>query len=419
MPGGGRTIYIAGAGIAGLTLALALAKFGSTVVVLERHSSIQEVGAGLQISPNARRVLNQLGLDKQIAAHSFEPAGIDLYAFRGKQPIVTLALGDTARRRFGVPYAVMHRADLADALYRACRRFANIDIVFGVRSFDAVAHARGVTVAVDEHDGRTRNTRAFAFVGADGVNSPTRTRLLGGPAADYQNRVAWRGLIDPEALGGAVALDRTSVLFGPGYHAVCYPLPHRGKLNIALFSREAKDKVLGSSPAPEEPSLPRAARRSERFAAVLRAAREHWSFWPLATVSPDEWHEGGIGLIGDAAHAMLPFQAQGAAMAIEDAAILAPLLMTEPNAAQAFERFVALRRVRVEQVAKISASNGVAFHLEWPFTGARDAVLRLQGPEGHLKRLAWLYGYDAAPDVDLPAPVRPPLPARSEREHRH
>ena len=419
MPGGGRTIYIAGAGIAGLTLALALAKFGTTVVVLERNSTIQEVGAGLQISPNARRVLNQLGLDKQIAARSFEPAGIDLYAFRGKQPIVTLALGNAARRRFGVPYGVMHRADLAEALYRACRRFANVDIVFGVRSFDAVGHARGVTVAVDEHDGRTRNTRAFAFVGADGVNSPTRTRLLGGPAADYQNRVAWRALIDPEALGGAVALDRTSVLFGPGYHAVCYPLPHRGKLNIALFSREAKDKVLGSSPAPEQPTLPWAARRSERFAAVLQAARGQWGFWPLATVAADDWHEGGIGLIGDAAHAMLPFQAQGAAMAIEDAAILAPLLMTEPNAAQAFARFVAMRRTRVEQVAKVSASNGVAFHLEWPFTGARDAVLRLQGQEGHLKRLAWLYGYDAAPDVDLPAPVRAPLPARSEREHRH
>src|SRR5665213_2946055 len=108
MTGGGRTVYIAGAGIAGLTLALALAKFGTTVVVLERNKSIQEVGAGLQISPNARRVLNQLGLDKAITARSFEPAGIDLYPFRSRKPLTTLALGNLVRERFGVPYAVMH-----------------------------------------------------------------------------------------------------------------------------------------------------------------------------------------------------------------------------------------------------------------------------------------------------------------------
>jgi len=119
MPGGGRTVYVAGAGIAGLTLALALAKFGATVVVLERNDGIQEVGAGLQVSPNARRVLNQLGLDRQIASRSFEPEGIDLYGFGAAMPVVTLRLGAAVRSRFGVPYAVMHRADLADVLYRA------------------------------------------------------------------------------------------------------------------------------------------------------------------------------------------------------------------------------------------------------------------------------------------------------------
>ena len=171
MSGSGRTIYIAGAGIAGLTLALALAKFGATVVVIERNDGIQEFGAGVQISPNARRVLNQLGLDRQITANSFEPEGIDLYSFRSKAPVQTLKLGATARARFGVPYAVMHRPDLAEALYRACRRFASVDVVFGVRSFDAVSHTRGISVSIDEAGGRTRNARVFAFVGADGVNS--------------------------------------------------------------------------------------------------------------------------------------------------------------------------------------------------------------------------------------------------------
>src|SRR5690349_3365459 len=137
MASSGRTIYIAGAGIAGMTLALALAKFGATVVVAERNKQVQEVGAGLQISPNARRVLNQLGLDKAIAAKSFEPAGIDVVPFRAKRPLVTLQLGGIMRERYGAPYVVMHRADLADILFRACKRFANIDMQFGVRNIDA------------------------------------------------------------------------------------------------------------------------------------------------------------------------------------------------------------------------------------------------------------------------------------------
>jgi salicylate hydroxylase len=417
MAPGGRTVYIAGAGIAGLTLALSLAKFGASVVVLERNKAIQEVGAGLQISPNARRVLNQLGLDKQVTAASFEPAGIDLYPFGAARPLTTLRLGNVAQSRFGAPYAVMHRADLADLLYRACRRFANIDVAFGIKGFDAVSHARDVSVTAEEADGRARSGRAFAFIGADGVNSTTRTHILGGPAAEQNDRVAWRVLLDIGALGDAIALDRTSVLFGPGFHAVCYPLPHRGKLNVALFAREPS-RAPGT-PAPSEPSLPASALRSRQFASLLRAGKGHWTYWPLGTVVAEQWHHGAIGLIGDAAHAMLPFQAQGAAMAIEDAAILAPLLMTEPRAAAALHRYVSLRRARVDQVARVSAGNGFAFNLDWPLSLGRDAVLRLQGPEGHLRRLAWLYGYDAAPEIDIRAPARPTEASRTEREHRH
>jgi salicylate hydroxylase len=415
MPGGGRTVYIAGAGIAGLTLALALAKFGAPVIVLERNDAIQEFGAGLQISPNARRVLNQLGLDRQIAARGFEPEGIDLFSFGRPMPVITLKLGQAIRDRFGVPYVVMHRADLADVLYRACRRFANIDIVFGVKSFAVSSHARGVSVAIEEAGGRTRNGRAFAFVGADGVNSATRLNLIGGARAERQSRVAWRALVDIDALAGHLARDRTSVLFGPGFHAVCYPLPQRGKFNAVLFAAPPGNAEQDAT-TPSRPALPR--QPDARFTALLEAVGDNWTYWPLATVTTDDWHKGAIGLVGDAAHAMLPFQAQGAAMAVEDAAILAPLLMTEPRPDQAFERFVALRRPRVDRVMQVSARNGRAFHMGWPLSGARDAVLRLDGPEAHLKRLAWLYGFDAAPEIDLKAPPHTPSAPRAEREHR-
>jgi salicylate hydroxylase len=405
MSGSGRTIYIAGAGIAGMTLALALAKFGATVVILERNKGIQELGAGLQVSPNARRVLNQLGLERQIAAGSFEPSGIDLIPFRARRPLVTLTLGTAMTERYGVPYSVMHRADLADILFRACKRFANIEIAFGVRAFDAQSHAHGVSVTADEADGKSRSVRAFAFVGADGVHSQTRTQLLGGPTSTYSGAVAWRTTIPAANLEGAVSPDRTTLLFAPGYHAVCYPLPHRKQFNIALFAREKPETAFSTKP-PKAPTLPWAALPSPQFGIITNAAAGAWGYWPLSAVTTSTWHQGAIGLIGDAAHAMLPFQAQGAAMAIEDAAILAPLLMTEPDAASAFARFSALRRPRVEKVRKLSAANGFAFHLEWPFTLARDAVIALQGPRGHLKRLDWLYSYRAAPEPEIASPRR-------------
>lgn len=401
----GRTIYIAGAGIAGMTLALALAKFGATVVVMERNKKVQEVGAGLQISPNARRVLNQLGLDKAIAARSFEPAAIDVYPFRARRPLISLDLGPVMRERYGVPYAVMHRADLADALYRACKRFANIDLLFGIHSFDAVNHARGTSLMVEEAGGVSRSARIHALVGADGVRSETRTRVLNGPAATYSGYVAWRTTISMDLLKGVLAPDRTTLLFAPGYHAVCYPLPSRKVFNIALFSQEKAERLDPEHP-PDEPKLPWAALPSPTFGKLLSIAKGGWGYWIVDTVDAPVWSDGGVGLIGDAAHAMLPFQAQGAAMAIEDAAILAPLLMTEPDAASAFRRFESLRRARVDRVRKTSNFNGLAYHMEWPFTVGRDVVLRSQGARGHLKRLDWLYSYDAAPEPVVPPPDR-------------
>ncbi len=408
MSGDGRTVYIAGAGIAGMTLALALAKFGATVVVLERNAEVQEVGAGLQVSPNARKILNRLGLDKALAAKAFEPAGIDVYPYGAREPLVALELGHTIKERFGAPYAVMHRADLAEVLYRACKRFANIDMLFGVRAYDVVSHSRGVSVTVDEADGKSRSARAFAFIGADGVNSRTRTGVLMGPEATYSGMVAWRITLPQQALDRVLIPGRTSLLWGPGYHAVTYPLPHRKQINVALFAKMKAERAFHGEP-PHAPDLPWAAMKSRAFDAIREAAGEDWGYWPVSTVTTPTWAEGGVGVIGDAAHAMLPFQAQGAAMAIEDAAILAPLLMTEADAESALRRYAALRQPRVERVRNLSSSNGFAFHFEWPFTVARNAVVKLQGPRGHLKRLGWLYGYDAAPDPEglPPAPRLP------------
>lgn len=388
MPGTGRTYYVAGAGIAGMTLALALAKFGAAVVILERSQTISEFGAGLQVSPNARKLLDNLGLGEAIAARSLEPSGIDIYPWRRPDPLVTLELGAIMRQRFGAPYAVMHRADLADTLYKACRRFANIDILFGVRNWDVVSHARGITVTIDEANGQTRTGRGQAFIGADGVHSRTRTELLGGPPARHTGSAAWRTLLQASDVAGKLPLDRVSVFLARDFHAVTYPLPHRGQVNLALFAPQRNPSDKGESPA-----LPKAIENWPRLSSLLAAAHG-WTAWPLYTVAASQWHSGNIGILGDAAHAMVPFQAQGAAMGIEDAAVLAPLLIGEASAESAFEKYEKVRQRRTARVARVSAGNGRIFHLPWPLSAARNAVIAMQGSRGHLRRLAWLYGHE-------------------------
>lgn len=388
------TFCIAGAGIAGLTLALALAKYGAQVTILEQNSQIQEVGAGLQISPNAAKVLQALGLNDDLEKQGLAPQGINIFPFRAKSPLTTLTLGDTAEARYGTPYYVLHRADLAQLLHKACKRFANIDIHFGVSDFDVTEGPKGLTVSFTTPKG-PETRKAKAFIGADGVGSPTRTKLLGGTPAINSGYVAWRTLIPMLDLTKQLSQHHTSLMWGPGFHAVAYPMPHRGQFNIALFTKQ-------SGPA-NAPTLPKNVKSDPRFAAILESA-DDWTYWPLAAVRTPHWHRGPIGLIGDAAHAMLPFQAQGAAMSIEDAMCLAPLLMSMEQSQAAFAKFEQFRRKRVEKVARISASNGNTFHLGLPISAARDLVVRLQGPKGHFGRLDWIYNYVPPNQTDIDHP---------------
>jgi salicylate hydroxylase len=328
-------------------------------------------------------------MDESISATSLEPTGIDLYPAKAERPLVTLELGAAIRAQFGSPYVVMHRADLAAVLHRACRRFANIDIQFNVHTWSAQSNEKDVTLSWEQEGALQQTGRALALIGADGVHSQTRTTLVGGGVAQYRGRVAWRVLLPEQSLAGSIALDRVSVLFGPDYHLVCYPLPHRAAVNVALFvAGSAAPADAGSGPELRKPG-------DSRLRTILAAAEHRWAPWPLYSVQMPSWHSGNIGVIGDAAHAMVPFQAQGAAMGIEDAAVLAPLLISERDPETAFKRYESLRQPRVRRVARTSLANGTIFHLGWPLSIARNLVIAAQGPRGHLRRLSWLYGYDA------------------------
>jgi salicylate hydroxylase len=393
MPAPGRTVFIAGAGIAGLTLALSLARSGSPIVILEREPDVSAFGAGLQISPNARRILDRLGLGDEIAANALEPDGIAVYHGRDSRPFTTLALGPRMRERFGAPYAVMHRADLNRILHKACRRFANIDLQLGVDQISVRNEEDGVLVSSPTLDRLGRSGNGRVFIGADGVHSPTRRLVLKGPDARATGRTAWRALVPVDALPAGFSLSHTALFLSRRWHLVAYPLPTRGVVNLALFAPDAR------TGAPSGPAI-RAPRQSDSIARQLIAAADgQWTPWPLYSVETPNWHQGAIGLIGDAAHAMLPFQAQGAAMTIEDAAVLGALLGSDEPAVSALARYSALRQSRVRRVQQVSRRNGKIFHMGRPLSYARDLVMRAQGPDRQVESLAWLYEHDVAVEL--------------------
>ena len=268
----------------GLTLALALAKFGATVVVLERNKQVQEVGAGLQISPNARQVLNRLGA-RQGAART-APSSRRASTSIPSAPARRWSRWNWAARctdRFGAPYAVMHRADLAELLHRACKRFANIDMLFGVRAYDVVSHARGVSVTVDEADGKSRSARAFAFIGADGVNSRTRTDVLMGPAGDL---FRLRRLAHHAGPVGARRHRRAGpherCCSGPAITPSATRCPIASRSTSRCSPRCPRSEALGDIAAQGAATALGGSAAAARFKALLAAAGDDWGYLAAA-----------------------------------------------------------------------------------------------------------------------------------------
>ncbi|MFT6658913.1 FAD-dependent monooxygenase [Maritalea sp.] len=386
-----KTISINGAGIAGLTLALALAKFGFRVVIAEQHHEISQFGAGLQISPNARRVLNELGLDKALCAHSFEPEGIDIFRHGKPDPLSQVTLGQFAKDRYdGTPYAVMHRADLAQQLYKATKAFPNIEILFGATQTRVEDLGDAVSVIIERDGKPSYPLTARAHLGADGVRSVTRTDVLGGKPPQYTGYVAWRAMANIEQLSGILSTERTSLFWGPDYHMVVYPLQQRKQFNIVLVTEFSLPLEDSDTPEISNKSL----RKNNRLSSIMESISDPWTAWPLFGVKTNTWYKGNVAILGDAAHAMLPFQAQGAAMSIEDAGLLAAILASETDNATAFGKWQNLRQPRANKVQDQSQKNAFVFHMSPPLSWGRDAVVSAKSAQGHLERLDWIYAHD-------------------------
>jgi salicylate hydroxylase len=394
-----RTIFVAGAGIGGLTAALALAARGFRVVVLEKTERLEEVGAGLQLSPNASRILVGLGLTERLGRRAVTPEAISIMSARAGGEITRLPLGEAASIQADAPYWVLHRADLQAALQGAVNDNPDIELRLGCQFEDLTTHAKGLTV-VQRSGNMRRQDLAMALIGADGIWSSVRHHLFPETQPQFSGLIAWRGTLDATQLPREYTAARVQLWMGPHAHLVAYPISGARQINIVAvvpgtWNRpgwSAEGSGLELKDAFPSSRWPGSAR-------MMISAVDDWRKWALFTLPEgSEWTKGAVALLGDAVHGMLPFAAQGAGMAIEDAAVLASALSEGPletaaGVSAALKRYAKLRRSRVAQVQRAARSQGRVYHLSGPMALARDLTIKAIGPRRMLARQNWIYDW--------------------------
>lgn len=377
----GRDVTVVGGGVAGLAAARALALRGARVTVLEQAPAISEVGAGLQVSSNGGRVIEALGLGEAFRAASGESAAVVLRDAAGRR-VLRMPLAGRGR------FALVHRADLIAVLERGARE-AGVTIELGARVEAVTLGERGATVRMADGG----ELRPALLVGADGLHSRVRPELVGEARPRFTGQVAWRALIPcPEGVAA-----EAQVFMGPGRHLVAYPLRGGTLLNIVAVEERAEWAEEGWHNA-GDPAEMRAAFRA--FGGPVRewlGAVERCMLWglfrhPVAR----RWHAPGVAILGDAAHPTLPFLAQGACMALEDAWTLAALLDARADEA-ALAAYQAARRPRTRRIVEAATANARNYHLRGARAAVAHAALRAAdrlAPGAVLGRFDWLYGHD-------------------------
>lgn len=395
-----QPVLIAGAGIAGLSAALAFAGRGFAVRIFERAEKLEEVGAGLQLAPNATRILQRLGVLDELLESAVEPEAIVLRRADSLREIGRVPLGAAARRRWGAPYLVSHRADLQRALLNAVARQPGIALSTGTAVRDIDLDGPLPTLSVGDAEGE-KSVSGRLIVGADGVWSTIRA--LSGKTGEsrFVGQLAWRRTIPADAPATRALLavsppDRVTAFLHPGFHMVAYPVKRGTAINLAAFTPTRIEMVPGWSGKADLSLLRRAVYGTAPALAALVEDESEWLAWPIHVADLDApWSSPtGLALIGDAAHAMTPFAAQGAAMAIEDAETLAERTTNAPDLADALRRWTIERRRRVLRVARRGALNHFAWHARGPAALARDMVLKVRGPDALMADMDWLYGWE-------------------------
>ncbi|GAK71071.1 putative oxidoreductase [Agrobacterium rubi TR3 = NBRC 13261] len=382
------SVAIIGAGIAGLTAALSFARYGVRCDIIERSPQLEEVGAGLQISPNAARILAALDVLPQIEQSWLEPETVDLASGLSLKRLVSLPMRQVARSRWEAPYGVLHRATLQQALLAAVQQNPLCTLHLGIQ-LDAVNKAEIAARISQDHD---------LIVGADGVWSSARHAMPGSPEASFSGYVAWRFTVAKGDIPDFLKSQSVTAFLGPSAHLVAYPLAEMGAFNVVAIAAGANPGATWQAQAQGNQQtllMKQFSRWNSAFMPMIESASKP-TFWPLFQAGKGVWHNGtDTVLIGDAAHAMMPFAAQGAAMAIEDAFELATFVNRDVTLPEALSQFQAHRIPRIDKARKRAALNKFAYHAAGPLRLGRDMLLSVRPPEAFLADFDWLYGYRA------------------------
>jgi salicylate hydroxylase len=386
---------ISGAGIAGLTTAIALLRAGFRVAIYERVNALDEFGAGLQLTPNATRILASLGVLEHVLPLASRPRAVVVLRGYDNTELMRLPL-DGAERRWGAEYLVIHRADLQRALLDTLRSQSDVELILGATVLDFAKDGNRLSVRF-AHDGAETHDGADLLIGADGLRSQVREELGFGAQdqAEFARRVAYRAIVSADNIHPQWTQNITLRL-GKEAHLVQYPL--RGGSIINLVATVGSASPTGGADRENDqaancPSLERAFAAWSKETRLLTKAPDRWRPWPLYHRPPiSSFSLGRVALVGDAAHPMVPFLAQGAAQAIEDAGALGGILAQEQDIPAALSMYSRDRVARAGRVQSEALRLGRIYHMSGPLAFARDATMRLVGTRGLIERYDWLYG---------------------------
>ncbi len=383
------TVLVAGGGIGGLAAALALSRLGYGVKVLEQAAQIGEIGAGIQLGPNAFAAFDALGVGEQARARAVYTDRMVMMDAIDASTVASIPVGEAFRKRFGNPYAVIHRADVHTSLLEGVQAADRIEFMTSTRVERVEQDDGGVTV-VDQDGGRHRGA---ALIGCDGVKSAVRQQYVGDPVR-VSGHVVYRAVVDAAEFPADLSWNAPAVWVGPNCHLVHYPLRGGEQYNIVVTFHSRDEETWSVTEGSQEEVLSYFTEICDQPRQMLHLPRS-WKRWATADREPiGQWTFGRATLLGDAAHPMLQYLAQGACMALEDAVTLGQALERhDGDFAKAFDLYQRSRVARTARVALSAREMGRIYHAKGVERLVRNDLWKERSPERFYDALEWLYGW--------------------------